>query len=94
MANIDLAKEMGPERVEVPDTLDTLTTRLVDSNPVTDPIAIMEAAAWWYRHGGPSNPVYRWAITWLIQLLGSSPRKGSERYRNCKQYLKELGYDV
>ncbi len=93
MANIALAKEMGPGRDEVPETVDEATTGLVNST-LTDPVKIMDVAKWWFRHGGASNPVYRWSITWLMQLTGSRVREGPERYRNAVQYLEELGYDV
>ncbi len=92
--DVELAVEMGPNQRDIPRDVDEATLSLVGPDCPMDPVVVMDVAAWWYRHGGASNPVYRWSVTWLAQLIGDRVPEGNERYLNAKQYLEELGYET
>lgn len=76
-------------KTDVPSDVLNVTEALLERNPPTNPIVLMDTAKWWYTYGrGMNDPAYKAIIGWMnyTAIDESMPPSLDE----LREYLEEL----
>ncbi|WP_254547342.1 hypothetical protein [Halomarina pelagica] len=91
---VDIASTQSAEvdPADVPEEIQSITCGLASEQPPTNPLIVLKAARWWYLHGeGGTDPVFRWALDWALNLATDTP-SDVERFEEFLEYLVAVGF--